>query len=248
LVELADQIRRLLLMWRDGNYREAITTLPNVLGLVKDSSGSGLDLQAGERVAEKMSEYGAWCRIAGRHFRIVDFLDNITAHASRNLGSRGRARVGDRVQIWSIPDSRGQEARFVFLSGTNDGSLPLPYRRRSLIPDKDKNVWRSALEEMGTPADLSDLDDFDKHWAKESERFQLASSRALERLYITYCRGESAEETLEPSPFLTAKPSTGSKSILGLSRADSPASPCHSRRASRSMCHSYLAFRVSICY
>jgi len=205
LVDIGRQIRQLLVSWRDGKHDEVITRLPRVLARFNEDSSLGLDVQAGQYIVQLMSEYGTWCRIMGRRFRMGEFLDSVVTHAPWNPENLGRARLGDRVQMWSIPDSRGQDARFVFLSGTNDGALPLPYRRRSLIPENDKAVWQAVLQELGTPADLSDLDDFDHHWARELERFQLASSRALERLYITYCQGGSSEETLEPSPFLTTK-------------------------------------------
>lgn len=205
ILDLGRQIRQLLVWWRDGKHVDVIASLSGTLGLSGDVSAFGLDAQAGQHAGELLSEYGAWCRMAGKRLRIGEFLDSVVAHGSWSRTNPARARLGDRVQMWSIPDSRGQEARFVFLSGANDGALPLPFRRRSLIPETDKVIWREALRELGTPADLSDLDDFDHHWERERERFQLASSRALERLYITYRHGESGEERREPSPFLTSK-------------------------------------------
>jgi hypothetical protein len=205
VIELGRRLRDLLTTWRSRDYDSVMHALPDALKVIVEDFSLTVDIQAFEVVKDLVAEYRAWCRSAGRRFRIGEFLDSIEAHVQWNQQSSRPPRLGDSVHLWSVPDSRGRQAKVVFLSGTNDGIFPLPYRRRSLIPAPDIGVWRSALVEMGTPADLSDLDSLDDHWQREHERFLLASSRALEKMCVSYVRTGDSEERVDPSPFLAAK-------------------------------------------
>jgi hypothetical protein len=209
LAVVCGRIRKLMGMWKEAKTEEVIRSLPGLWIRSRADGISVTDTGLIDAMIGFFTEYRAWCGIVGKRFRIRDFLDAMIAMPDWDLSNASLPRMGDRVQVRDIPGSRGREARIVFVPGLNDGVLPLLYRPAGLIPEEDKETWRRALTELGTPGDLSELDNREDHQRREEERFAIASSRALERMYLTYVT-EDGEEALAPSPFLEVPSTSGS--------------------------------------
>ena len=200
---LLNQLKALFADSPNLDYLQASQKLSELQKSIADASVSIPESELINSIQAILAEYQGWCRIIGKQFRVNDFLYSVSTQPELFQFSPTIPKLGDRINLWSIPDSRGREAKYVFLCGVNDGALPLPYRPMGLIPEEDKPIWRQVLAELGTPCDLSELDSFDDHWNREWERFSLASSRAKDKLTITFVNEGAEGEENAPSPFLT---------------------------------------------
>lgn len=106
---------------------------------------------------------------------------------------KGKTPAGSFVKVMIPQEARGLSAKFVFITGLEQGSFPRYYI----------NDWKLSLRERLELQTLGvDLETGEEYQTKEKMAFYWALQTARERLYLVYQTQDSSGQPLNPSSFL----------------------------------------------
>lgn len=100
----------------------------------------------------------------------------------------------DHVTLTSIERGYTMQARIVFICGLNDGVFPQHSSEEGLLNDAERQTLQEAGITLGPGSRFRSL--------QEKFLFYLASTRARERLYLSYALADDTGEALTPALWL----------------------------------------------
>ncbi len=192
------------------------------LGEAFDEAARLLDLQSKPEV--KLAGY-------------LDALDGALAAATLRVPDRRR----DVVNVLSVYEARQWELAAVFVPGMVEGEFPRKPPEDLLLVDRDREQLKQGRFELLTRAELA---------AEEEFLFRIATTRARERLVLSYPQTDRGGAPLVRSFFLPAdasqdRPASGVKPLEKPADAAAPIEPIADPRLLEAIFRRHEAFSPS---